>query len=445
MKKRIFYGFGGLSYSVISQTISSFFMFFSTSVLGLSGGLVGLAIAISTIWDGVSDTFIGYLSDKKKIGKMGHRNGYMLIATIGMSIFNLLLWATPNNFSPTCKFFWILISLLFLETFNTMFSTPYSALGNEIAKNSEERTKITATSTIFTLIGIIIPSILLVIFLPDTIEYPIGQLNPIGYVKISIVTSILCLFFGIISALTTIPKDNKEKFEKHTQINIKDLFKNSFIAFKNKTLKTIIIGYTFTSIATVFLCSVGLHFFTYSFFYTSNQITFLLLSLMLGTIVSQPLWVFISSKTNKKKALTLGIIITILAVFGVIFVYLFRIQIYSISYYLMLLFVFLCGVGSGALYSLPTSIYGDEITKIKTDSGDNMVATYTGSLTLAGNIASSITQLIVGVLLDIIHFDSSLQVQTLGVQTGLSLILFIGVQASLIIACYIFARYKDKN
>jgi stage IV sporulation protein A len=70
---------------------------------------------------------------------MGHRNGYMLIATIGMSIFNLLLWATPNNFSPTCKFFWILISLLFLETFNTMFSTPYSALGNEIAKNSKAK------------------------------------------------------------------------------------------------------------------------------------------------------------------------------------------------------------------------------------------------------------------------------------------------------------------
>ena len=63
MIKKIFYGFGGLSYSVISQTISSFFMFFATSVLNISGTLVGVAIAISTIWDGVSDTIIGFLSN----------------------------------------------------------------------------------------------------------------------------------------------------------------------------------------------------------------------------------------------------------------------------------------------------------------------------------------------------------------------------------------------
>lgn len=444
MKKRIFYGFGSLSYSVISQTISSFFMFFSTSVLGISGGLIGLAIAISTVWDGVSDTFIGYLSDKRKIGKMGNRNGYMLIACIGMTIFNLFLWSTPITFSTPLKFTWILLSLIILETFNTMFATPYSALGNELASSYTDRTKINATSTVFNLIGIIIPSILLVIFLPNTADYPIGQLNPHGYVKISIVTSSICLFFGIICSLTTIPK-NKWNKVTNTKFHIKDLFKNSFSAFKNKKLKLIIIGYTLTSIATVFLCSVGLHFFTYSFFYTSTQITFLLLSLMLGTIISQPLWVYVSSKKKKKPALILGIIVTILSVFGVIFVYLFRIQIYNISYYLMLIFIFLCGIGSGALYSLPASMYGDEITKISSNDGNNMVATYTGSMTLAGNIASSITQLIVGILLDVIHFDSSIQVQSLGVQTGLALILFIGVQASLIIACSVFSNYKEKN
>lgn len=444
MKKRIFYGFGGLSYSVISQTISSFFMFFSTSVLGISGGLVGLAIAISTIWDGISDTFVGVLSDKKKMGKLGHRNGYMLIASIGMSIFNLFLWCTPVSFSPMLKFIWILLTLIILETFNTMFATPYSALGNELAASYDDRTKINATSTIFNLIGIIIPSILLVVFLPSTPEYPIGQLNPQGYIKISIVTSFICLVFGSISALTTIPKSKENEIVKE-KFKIKEIFNNSFLAFKNGRLRLIILGYCLTSIATVFLCSVGLHFFTYSFFYNSKQITFLLLTLMMGTIISQPLWVFVSKKKDKKPALILGVIVTLLAVFGVIFVYLFRIEIYNISYYLMLLFVFLCGIGSGALYSLPVSMYGDEITRICKKEKSNNVATYTGSMTLAGNIASSIAQLIVGVLLDVIHFDSSIQVQTLGVQMGLALILFIGVQASLILACLIFSNYKEKN
>ena len=195
MLKKLFYGFGGLSYSVIGQTISNFFMFFATSVLGLSGTLVGITIGISTIWDGLSDTIIGYFSDNHKGKFLGKRNGYMLVATIGMTIFNIALWSVPNSLSVGLKFVWIVISLLLLETFNTMFATPYNALGNELAESYHDRTKINAFSTVFYLIGIIIPSVLLVVFLPSTEEYPIGQLNPKGYVSIAVVTSVICLIF----------------------------------------------------------------------------------------------------------------------------------------------------------------------------------------------------------------------------------------------------------
>lgn len=452
--KKLFYGIGNLGYSVIGQTVSNFFMFFATSVLGISGTLVGVAVAISTIWDGLSDTIIGYISDKYSIGRFGHRNGYMLIATIGMSSINIALWCIPNGINVILKFVWILISLLLLETFNTMFATPYSALGNELATSYNDRTKINAISTVFYLIGIIIPSVLLLIFLPNTSEYPVGQLNPKGYVYISIVTSILCLIFGLISSLFTIPKNISKKINKlseedgskgnNEKFSLKVLVGNFFLAFENRRLCRIIVGYVLTSVATVFLCSVGLHFFTYSFFYTSKQITFLLLTLMLGTIISQPLWVNIAKKKNKKPALVIGILVTILAIFSIILIYLFRIEIYSISYYLMLLSIFICGVGSGALYSLPTSIYGDLIEEVTKD-GDNKVATYSGTMTFASNIGNSITQLVVGVLLDLIGFDSSLQIQTLTVQTGLALILFVGVQASLILACFVFAGHRENT
>lgn len=443
MKKKIFYGFGSLSYSIISQTMSNFFMFFATSVLNLSGTLVGIAIAISTIWDGLSDTIIGYISDTHSLGKFGRRNGYMLIATIGMSISNIALWCVPNSLSVGLKFVWILVSLLIVETFNTMFSTPYMALGNELASSYDDRTKVNASSTVFFLIGIIIPSILLLIFLPNTEEYPIGQLNPKGYINISFVTSAICFLFGTLCSLLTLKKNEEVKNEK-IPFRFKDMFKNFGSAFKNNRLRKIIFGYMLTSVATVFLCSVGLHFFTYSFFYNSTQITFLLLGLLLGTIVSQPLWVYISKKNKKKPALISGIIITILAVFGVITIYIFRIQLYKISFVLMLLAIFVCGIGSGALYSLPQSIYGDEVMEITKDN-DGLTATYSGTLTFASNIGNSITQLIVGVLLDLIKFDSSLEVQTLSVQTGLALILFIGVQVSLIIACGIFSRHREKG
>ena len=172
-------------------------MFFATTVLGINGTLVGITIAIATIWDGFSDTIIGYISDTKPMGRLGKRNGYMLIATIGMSIANIFLWCVPNDINLVLKFVWILVSLLVLETFNTVFSTPFMALGNELAEDSHERTKINAYSTIFYLIGIIIPSILLLVFFPNTDEYPIGQLNPKGDIKLAFVTSIICIIIII--------------------------------------------------------------------------------------------------------------------------------------------------------------------------------------------------------------------------------------------------------
>ena len=415
-------------------------MFFATSVLGIKGTLVGIAIGISTIWDGVSDTIIGYISDNRSMGVLGKRNGYMLLATIGMAISNIVLWCVPLGISDGLKFVWILVSLLILETFNTMFSTPYMALGNEIVSTDSERTTVGASNTIFYLLGMIASSVLMMIYLPSTDKYPIGQLNPSGYIKIAIVGSIICLISGLIASLFTITKPKFEPIKKSKfKLSIGGLWNNFTIAFKDKRVSKIIWAYVLTSIATVILCSVGLHFFTYSFFYKSSDIAILLLTLIIGTIISQPLWIFLAKRVSKKSALISGIIITILSIFAVIFIYLFRIELFESSFYLMIVAILFCGMGSGAIYTLPTSIYGDAIMKISRDGSLN--ATYSSAMTFAGNMASSIAQLIVGILLDIIGFDGGATMQTLFVQTGLAIILFAGIQFSLILATLIFSRY----
>lgn len=196
-----FYGVGNLGYSVISQTITNFFMFFGTSVLKLPGTLIGIAIAISTIWDGISDPMVGFISDNKKIGKLGYRHGYMLIATVGMSIMNIFIWCVPNGLGVAGKFIWIVLSLVLIETFNTLFATPYSALGAELSNDYNERTVIQIFKTLFFLFGMVVPSILMFLFLPDTPDFPQGQLNPEGYKYIAIVTSCIALVAGLLCVL----------------------------------------------------------------------------------------------------------------------------------------------------------------------------------------------------------------------------------------------------
>ena len=238
---KIAYGIGNLGYSVISQTITNFFMFFGTSVLKISGVLVGVAIAISTFWDGFTDPFVGYLSDKYSILKLGHRRGYMLIATFGMIICNIFIWIVPVSCSEMVKFLWITIGLISIETFNTLYSTPYMALGTDISTNENDRTKVQISKTIFFLIGMIIPSVLLYVFLPNTAEYPVGQLNPDGYRYMSIITSIICFISGLACICFTKEKQKKEVFDDNK--NLKNIFKDFVKAIKIKPLAIIIFGY----------------------------------------------------------------------------------------------------------------------------------------------------------------------------------------------------------
>ena len=436
---KLAYGIGNLGYSVISQTITNFFMFFGTSVLKLNGFLVGVAISISTFWDGFTDPIVGYVSDRYSILKLGNRKGYMLIATFGMALINIVIWFVPFNMSKIIKFIWLTLGLVAIESFNTLYSTPYMALGTDISINYNDRTKIQISKTVFFLIGMMIPSMLLYIFLPNTKDYPIGQLNPYGYRYMSIVTSIICVISGLISVFFT--KSNKRIIQEKTDFSFTLMFSEFLKVLKIKPLSLIIFGYSIVMLSAVILTSVGMHFFTYCFVLSSRQITTLLSCLLIGTLSSQPIWYIASVKKDKKTALLGGLFVSVIGVFLIITVFLLRFQIGKYAFWYILIAIFICGVGSGALYSLPCSMYSDVINKINKITKSNKTATYSGVMTFVSNIFNCLLQLIVGIMLDIIKFNPNEIAQTLSVQTGLALMLFVGIQIALISGYYIFSRY----
>ena len=161
--------------------------------------------------------------------------------------------------------------------------------------------------------------------------------------------------------------------------------------------------------------------------------------------MSQPLWFYISKKHDKKPALLSSIFVSVVGVFCIITLFLLRQELGNASFYLILVSIFVCGFGSGALYSLPTSMFNDIIIAQNKASGKNNTATYTGMLTFSCNVVNSIATLIIGGLLDIIGFNPDNPTQTLSVQTGLALILFVGVQVALISGYYIFSKFNMKS
>ncbi len=444
------YALGNLGYGSVCQNMNSFLMFFGTSVLGISGTLVGLLTAIAALWDGVSDPIVGYFCDHSPNKGLGKRQNYLFFASFGIALFNIVVWVTPQSFPIWAKFFWLLISLLLLETFLTMFSTPYIAHGIDMAPDYNEQSSVQGYKTVTFILGMIVPSVMMLLFMPaEGVEQ--AQFQQSNYVNIALLTSFITLVCGLICVFGTYRTSRKLIFNEFTKEQKKKesflkIIHDFFLALKKANCGCVIIGYSVALISSAFLISVGMHLFTYSYHFSSIQISILMLILFASAIISQPAWVFLANRIDKKPTLNFSLILLLFAIGITAISFIFREFLdNSILFAFVSLCLFICGFGTGALYSLPISMFADVITLERIKTGENRSGTYSGFMTLAFNIANSATLFLIGVLLDIIKFDSTQPVQALSVQNGLGILVFFGCSLAIALSLLIFSKYSIKR
>lgn len=428
-------------------------MFFGTSVLGLPGFLVGITIAITSLWDGISDPIIGFLSDKTKSKVFGRRLGHMLFASFALAINNVLLWCCPFSNNNALVMLWLLGFLLLQETFNTFFATPYSALCIDIAPDYNDQTKAQSVKTVFSILGMILPSVLMYLFMPAGSN----QFSQKGYVMIAIVNSAIVLVCGLVTVFGCLRRVRQmphydEGLVESAEEKVKGRARLSQIlsgyadTFKKRDFRIVMLGYSVCLIAMVFISSVGMHLFTFCYHFSSTQISILMICLFGGAIASQLVWVNVVKKYDKKQTLIFALSVILFGIAMVSVTFLFRL--YCTSNFIFLFVapsLFVCGIGAGALYSLPHSMYADVVTMEQFKTGQNNAGRYTGYYTFTYNFSNSIALLFIGILLDVVKFDSSQSVQSLSVQAGLGRIVFFGSAIALSCAIFIFSKYGIKR
>ena len=79
---KVGYGSGDIAGNVVYALLSSFVMIFLTNTIGLNSGIVGTLIAVSKLFDGVTDVFFGALIDKTRT-RMGKARPWMLWGYVG--------------------------------------------------------------------------------------------------------------------------------------------------------------------------------------------------------------------------------------------------------------------------------------------------------------------------------------------------------------------------
>ena len=146
---KVGYGSGDMAGNVVYSFLSSFIMIYLTNIVGLNAGIVGTLIAVSKLFDGVTDIFFGAMIDKTK-SRLGKARPWMLYAYIGCAVTLIANFAIPTNMGKFAQYAWFFIAYTLLNAvFFTANNIAYAALVALVTKNSKERVEMGSWRFIF--------------------------------------------------------------------------------------------------------------------------------------------------------------------------------------------------------------------------------------------------------------------------------------------------------
>jgi GPH family glycoside/pentoside/hexuronide:cation symporter len=141
VSQKLFYSLGQVAQTGGFDTAISFVFFYYSAVLGLSGALVGAALAVGLAFDAVVDPVVGSWSDGLK-SRLGRRLPLMIAAVLPTALSIGLLFSPPAGLTSVQLFGWLALLSVATRSFISLFNVPYIALGAELATGYAERTRV---------------------------------------------------------------------------------------------------------------------------------------------------------------------------------------------------------------------------------------------------------------------------------------------------------------
>jgi GPH family glycoside/pentoside/hexuronide:cation symporter len=121
--------------------VSMYLMKFSTDVLLIAPGAMGMIFGISRIWDGISDPLAGYFSDRTRT-RIGRRRPWILASLVPAVAVFLMMWSPPQSLTERELVVWMGVSVIGFYTAMTLFTVPHASLGAELSMNYDDRNRV---------------------------------------------------------------------------------------------------------------------------------------------------------------------------------------------------------------------------------------------------------------------------------------------------------------
>ena len=357
-----------------------------TTVLGVPVGIAGFVTTAVLVFDMITDPIIGYLSDRTQ-SRFGRRAPWMFIGVLVMAAGMYGLFSTPAGMEMTGNLFWVVGFFVVATVGFTMVAIPYGAQSGEITQDPKERSAMTGFRMAFASIGILIGGALIP-----------GLAGSMGYANAALVVTPLMVGAVWLSLWAT---RKAPRIEQAATVNLSGMFG---LVFANKAFVVLVLLYGVMTLA-IAMITAGLPFAALYLIVDSGDtalsgaaaalstLSLMFAAFVVGSILSQAIWVLLSHRLGKVGALVLGLCLY------VVLLYVLYTMLPSVNVTVIAGMFVLAGMTNGAYQQIPWAIYPDLMDVTRRESGVAIEGAFSAIWLFGQKLANAVAPAVLGVTL----------------------------------------------
>ena len=417
--ERIAYGSGGFAFNMINGIIGSFLTIYFTSAAGLNAGIIATILAVSKVFDGISDLVMGRIVDRTDT-KMGKARVWLLRICIPFAVSTVLLFFVPQSFPNMVKYIYVfLIYNITNAICLTGMLVPFYSMVGLVTANSYERGLLGNIQQIFQTLGNVFVNSTFVVLLTKFSENPNTiytqrsfTITILIYCVIMVIVSLFCVFntkerVKLGAAQNTGSHKNAPEKKENVMETVKALLSNKYwllLTLGNFVVFTIIIFY-----------AMGTVFFSQYVLYDMSQYGMLANAISVAQFAIMFVTPVLMTKISKEKIYTFGMLVMAIGFLG---------SAVTANHMLLIVSNVLKGLGVGLAGGMALGMVADTVTYGKLKTGIDTVGMGNAGISAAQKIGLGLGQAIFGWVLAAAGLDAALdqagQMQPQSVSTAIT-------------------------
>lgn len=361
---------------------------FLTSFLGVPVQIAGVVTTAILIFDMITDPLVGYLSDKHPT-RWGRRAPWIVVGAVVLAVGMVGIFAVPATLAMGATLTWVIVAFGVATVGFTMVAIPYGATAGEMTQDPRERSAMTAWRMGFASLGILIGGAIIPVLAGDSHE---------GFASAAMMVAPVMVLAIWASVFFT------RKAPRIAQAATLHPASMAGLVIRNRAFMILTVLYGVMTLA-VALITAGLPFAALYLIMDNGQtalsgaaaalgvLSLMFAAFVLGSIISQAAWVFLSHRLGKTGALMLGLglyIGLLIALFA---------NLPSTNVTLIAGLFVIAGMTNGAYQQIPWAIYPDLMDVTRKTSGEAIEGAFSAIWLFGQKLANAVAPLILALII----------------------------------------------